>query len=193
MGDRLRADEHGVDAGALERDDVVARRRLEVGDRELAGRQVGQEVEDPVEVVLVVLGVARREQEDLGVDPLERGLDRLLVVDVGDDLQPERGRLGVELLEVLLLVVLLDDDQAGVGAGLLRRLRARRPRGRGSGSARRVADAVDRARAPRAPRRPAPRRRAQRRRRATTAMIEIPSPSEIAWLRRRAPVTGAGC
>ena len=39
--------------------------------------------------LLVVLGLARREQEDLRVDPLERRGERLLVVDVGDDLEPE--------------------------------------------------------------------------------------------------------
>ena len=88
-GDFVVGDEHRVDAGALERDDVLAGRGLEIGDRELAGRHVGEQVEDPLEVVLVVLRVARREQEDLRVDPLERRLERLLVVDVGDDLEAE--------------------------------------------------------------------------------------------------------
>jgi hypothetical protein len=73
-------------------------------------------------VRLVVLGLARREEEDLRVDPFERIRERLFVVDVDDDLQPERGRALVQLLEVLLLVVLLDDNQAGVGAGVPGRL-----------------------------------------------------------------------
>jgi hypothetical protein len=67
-------------------------------------------------VRLVVLRLAWREQEDLGVDPLEGVGERLLVVDVGDDLQTELLRPAVEILEVLLVVVLLDHDQAGVGA-----------------------------------------------------------------------------
>ena len=160
-----RADEHGVDAGALEGDDVVARRRLEVGDRELSGRDVGQQVEDPLEVVLVVLGLARREQEDLGVDPLERRGQRLLVVDVDDDLQPELGRAGVQLLEVLLLVVVLGDDQARVRAGLLRGLR-RRVDAEEDGSAGRVPDALDGADHREALGARPPRPRGRRRRRA---------------------------
>ena len=95
-----------------------------------------------------------------GLDPLERRGERLLVVDVDDDLEPELGRAGVQLLEVLLVVVLLDDDQAGVRAGLARGLRRRvdaeedRERGR-------VADAVDGADHARGPPRRPPRPRAR--------------------------------
>src|SRR5439155_8433185 len=64
LGDLLRLDEHRVDARALERDHVVPRCRLKVGVRKLACRHIWEKVEDPVEVVLVVLGVAAREQED---------------------------------------------------------------------------------------------------------------------------------
>src|SRR5262245_1420558 len=122
VGDVRRLDEHRVDAGPFERDHVVAGRCAEICDRELAGRDIGQQVEDPVEVVLVVLGVARREQEDLGIDPLERRLDRLVVVHVGDDLQAERAGPRVQLLQVFLVGVLLDDGQAGTGSCLVRGL-----------------------------------------------------------------------
>src|SRR4029453_16221682 len=71
VGDVGRADQDGVDPGPFERQHLVARGRREIGDRELAGRHVGQEVEDPLEVRLVVLRLAWREQEDLRGDPLE--------------------------------------------------------------------------------------------------------------------------
>src|SRR6187549_3518128 len=95
VGDGGAADEDGVHARPLQRDDVVARRRLEIGDRELAGGNIREQVEDPLQVLLVVFGLARREQEDLRLDPLERCGERLVVVDVDDDLQAELGRAGV--------------------------------------------------------------------------------------------------
>ncbi len=95
---------------------------MEVGDGELAGGNVWEQVEDPLERRLVVVGVARREQEDLRVDPLERGSQRLFVVDVDDDLEAELDRPPVQLLEVVLVVVLFDHDQAGVRARLVRGL-----------------------------------------------------------------------
>src|SRR3954454_20343482 len=55
VGDARAADEHRVDSCALERDDVVTGRGLKIGDRELAGGDVGEQVEDPLEVLLVVL------------------------------------------------------------------------------------------------------------------------------------------
>ena len=92
VGDLGRADEHGVDPGPFEREHLLARGGREVGDRELAGRHIGQQVEDSLDMGLVVVGLPRREQEDLRVDPLERVGERLLVVDVDDDLEPELGR-----------------------------------------------------------------------------------------------------
>src|SRR3990170_6836111 len=44
-GDVAGSDEHGVDARALERCELVARRHVQVGDRKLARGNVGQEVE----------------------------------------------------------------------------------------------------------------------------------------------------
>src|SRR6476646_12108652 len=55
VGDGRAADEDGVHAGSLQRDDVVTGRRLQVGDRQLARRHVGEKVEDPLELVLVVV------------------------------------------------------------------------------------------------------------------------------------------
>src|SRR5262249_41926073 len=89
-GDLLRLDQDGVDPGPLELRHFLSRGGAEVGYRELAGGNVGEQVEDAVDVLLVVLCVPGREQEDLRVDPLERRENRLLVVDVGDDLQAER-------------------------------------------------------------------------------------------------------
>src|SRR3954453_21587852 len=61
VGDLLRVDEHCVDACALEREHVFPRGGGEVGDGELAGGNVRQQIEDLVEIGLVILGVARRE------------------------------------------------------------------------------------------------------------------------------------
>src|SRR5262245_14344650 len=52
VGDVGRADEDGIDPRPLEREHLVAVRRVQVGDRELAGRDVGEQIEDPVELVL---------------------------------------------------------------------------------------------------------------------------------------------
>src|SRR4029077_7017857 len=98
VGDLLRVDQHRVDARSLEGDHVLAGGGREVGDRELPGRDVGQEVEDPLDVLLVVLGVPWREEEDLRVDAVERRRQRVVVVDVGDDLQAERAGALVKLL-----------------------------------------------------------------------------------------------
>ena len=88
-GRRRPADEHGVDAGPLEREHVVARGRREVGDRELAGRHVGQQVEDPLEVrPRRPRPRAARAGRSPGRSARASG-ERLLVVDVDDDLQPE--------------------------------------------------------------------------------------------------------
>ena len=54
--------------GALEREHLVARRDVDLRDRELPGRHVGQQLEHRVERIGVVVGADRREQEDLGVE-----------------------------------------------------------------------------------------------------------------------------
>ena len=65
----------------------------EIGDRELARRDVGQQLEHPLVRGLIVVGVARREQEELRVDALERLLELFRVLDVDDRLEAERRRL----------------------------------------------------------------------------------------------------
>ena len=100
VGDLGRADENGVDPGPFEREHLLARAGRQVGDRELAGRHIGQQVEDSLDMSLVVVGLPRREQ------------------DAHDDLEPELLRAALELLEVLLVVVILGHDQARIGAGV---------------------------------------------------------------------------
>ena len=87
MGDLAHAHEHGVDPGPLERQHFLAALDVDPGDRELPGRDVGQQLEDGVERVVVVVPSSRREQEDLRIALLERELQLLLVADVGDRLE----------------------------------------------------------------------------------------------------------
>src|SRR5256885_1424974 len=93
-------DEDRVDARPLERDDLVPGRRAHLGDRELPGRHVGKQLEHAVERVLVVLGLTRREEEDLRVDALEDDFELLLVADVDHALEAETERPRVVLLEL---------------------------------------------------------------------------------------------
>ena len=65
-------DEHGVDPGALELLDVLSRGVGELGDRELSGGDVRQELEEAVDRRLLVLRALGREQDDLRVDVIER-------------------------------------------------------------------------------------------------------------------------
>src|SRR4051812_44382704 len=64
-------DDHRVDAGPLELEHVRAARAGELGDRELAGRYVRQEVEQALEKFFSFVRVLGREQQDLRVDELE--------------------------------------------------------------------------------------------------------------------------
>src|SRR5262245_5087562 len=77
-GDVTRADDDGVDAGPLQRKDVVPVLHTDVGDGELAGRNVGEQPEDVVDRVLLP-GLPAGEQEDLRVDALEGDLELLVV------------------------------------------------------------------------------------------------------------------
>ena len=85
--DEAGLDEDGVDPGPLEREHVGSRRGVDVGDRELPGRDVGEQLEHRLERVVAVVGVAAGEQEDLRVELLERVLELLLVADVDDVLE----------------------------------------------------------------------------------------------------------
>ena len=93
MGDPAHPDEHRVDPGALERQHLVPALDVDAGDRELAGRYVGQELQHRVERVGVGVSLRGGEQEDLGIALLERELELLLVPDVDDRLQVVLGVL----------------------------------------------------------------------------------------------------
>src|SRR4029450_1883376 len=71
----LRSDDPGVHSGALQLGDLVGGRDLDVGNRELAGRDVREQVEHALEGIVGVAGPLRREQEDLRIEPFERELE----------------------------------------------------------------------------------------------------------------------
>ena len=165
------ADEHGVDAGALEREHLVAgRRRRRARSRACPRARRAAAPARASSGSASSSSSSRGQQEDLRVALLERELELVLVAHVDD---------GLEML-VRVLVLGAQADRVGVD-----RLAAADPEQR---QRRRLADAVDRpvtasafapcASASRAP--PAS---------STQAMTAIPSPSEMRWLRRRDPGT----
>src|SRR5436190_5634855 len=95
LADVARGDENGVDSRPFEREHFLARRDVDVRDRELPRRHVREELEDRVQRVGVVVAVPDREQEDLGVELLERALELVLVADRHDVLDVARRRLVV--------------------------------------------------------------------------------------------------
>lgn len=80
-------DEHRVDARALPLADVLLARKLELHAHEPAGGDVRQQLEEPIEVVLVVVALLGGEQRGLGV----HGVGVAGAVEVAD---PDDGRLG---------------------------------------------------------------------------------------------------
>lgn len=82
-------DEDGVDTGPLERFDVVARRVGELRDRKLAGGDVKQQLEDTVERRLFVVSRVGGQEDDLGVDALQRLPELAVVPDPNDNLEPQ--------------------------------------------------------------------------------------------------------
>ena len=82
-------DEHGVDACALELHDVLSRGVGELRDRELAGGDVRQELEQAVERCLLVVRPLRGQEEDLRVDVLERSRELVVVSHPHDNLDAE--------------------------------------------------------------------------------------------------------
>src|SRR4051812_30835119 len=113
------ADDHGVDARALELRHLLGVRDRGARDRELPRGDVEQQAEHVLEGPLVV--PRGREQEDLGVDAVERELELVLVVHLDDAVEPEVERLRVQVLEPAVVVVEpRDDEQRRVGARLLR-------------------------------------------------------------------------
>src|SRR6266566_5295637 len=111
-------DDHGVAACTLELLHLVRGRDGQVCDRELAGGNVGEQVEHDVEGRLVALFVDWREQEDVRVDPVERLLELLLVANLDRDVEPELDRTLVQLLEPAVIVVeAVEDDHHRIGGG----------------------------------------------------------------------------
>src|SRR5438552_14317400 len=102
LADVGKPDEDGVEPGSLEGGDDLTVGRGYIGDGQLSRRHVGQQLEHAVERQLVVLGAARGDEEDLGVDSLERQLELLVVVHVDDALQAAGGERRVASLELLV-------------------------------------------------------------------------------------------
>src|SRR5919106_4195817 len=75
------ADEHRVDPGAGQLGDLVPTRARQLGDRELSGRNVRQQVEHPLQVELAVVRLFGGQEQELGVEALEHALELLLVAD----------------------------------------------------------------------------------------------------------------
>src|SRR4051812_14902852 len=134
--------DHSVHSGALELRDLVAAADRQLRDRELPGRHVLKQVERALERILVAVGA--REQEDLGIEPLERGLELFLVAHLDRALEAEIDGFPVKALEpTVLFFEPGDGEHAGVclrGARVLRRS-VRPPEQR---ETRRVADCLDR-------------------------------------------------
>src|SRR5918995_2367127 len=72
LGDVSGVDDHGVHARAFEGEDGLAARHRHVRDGELARWDVRKEVERLLERVAVVVTRAARQEQDLGIDALER-------------------------------------------------------------------------------------------------------------------------
>src|SRR6185437_4906288 len=128
-------DDHGVAACVFELLHVVRRRQREVGDRELAGRDRGEQLEHDVERGAILVGLDGRQQEDLRVDALERLLDLLLVAHLDGAVETERNRMLVQILEASVLVVQrVENEHDGVSRAarpLERHIRAPEDRERG--------------------------------------------------------------
>src|SRR5262245_50251151 len=135
--------DHGVHPGALELGHIVAATDCELRDRELSCRHVFEEVERALQRPLVA-ALASRQQEDLGVEPLEGRLELLLVTSLEGALEAQVERVAVGLLELPVLVFeLREREHAGVRLGRTRELgRAVRPPQQRQ--ARRLPDQVDR-------------------------------------------------
>ena len=123
--DVARGHHDGVDTGAFERGDLVARRRMELRDRELSRRDVRKQLEDVVERIGV--GVERRaaEHEDLGVDVFEHLAELLLVASFDDAVEPELDRLVMGPRKAVpVLAESGRHDEVRVGPGRLGAVRA---------------------------------------------------------------------
>src|SRR5262245_31807555 len=69
------ADEHGVPPGPFQLQDILPRRARQLGDCELARRDVGKQLENAVERRLLVLRAFGAQEKDLRIDVLEDALE----------------------------------------------------------------------------------------------------------------------
>ena len=113
----------GVDTGALELFHIASRGVGQLRDRELARRNVREQLEQPVERFLLVLGELCREEQDLGVDLLQDAFELVVVSDADDVLDAEL-MTALRLLGECMVVVGREHD--GVRSGRERRVLAAR-------------------------------------------------------------------
>src|SRR5262245_847712 len=114
--DVLRSDDDSVDACSLELVDLFPARDRHRRDRQLAGRDVGKQLECTCECIALV--IPGREQEDLGVDALQRELELVLVPHLDDAVEPELHCLRVLAREPLVVLPgFRDGDGPCVGTG----------------------------------------------------------------------------
>ena len=166
LADLLGADEHGVHSGPLEGEHFVAGRDFDLGDRELPGRYVREQLEHRVEWIDVLVDVVRVQEEDLGIEPFERQLELLFVAHVDDCFK---------VVVIAVLVGLMRTASASLGAPVPSHRRGRlvAPLMPSISTVIATASAPWASAALAAPAS------------STQTMIEIPSPSEMRWLRRR--------
>src|ERR687897_2830271 len=94
LGDVSLSDDDRIDSRPLELHYLRAARHGHVGDRELSGRNIGQQLQRAGEWVGVFVR-GRGEQEDLRVQPLQGKLELLLVPDPHHAVEPKLDRLGM--------------------------------------------------------------------------------------------------
>jgi len=124
-------DDHRVDTGSLELEHILTARSQELSDRELAGRDIGKQLKEALEMVLVVVCLLGGKQQDLGIDELEHLFELVLVtheehtldtecVSVLDGLRNAVSVLGYvedERIDISRLVPESEGEQGKVGAG----------------------------------------------------------------------------
>ncbi len=103
-------DEDRVHARTLELGHIVRARDGELRDHELPSRHVGEQLQEAIEVVLIVVRLLGRQEEDLGVDGVEHELEIVFVSHLQHAFDAERVDLIDELGEPLSRMVYIDDN-----------------------------------------------------------------------------------
>jgi hypothetical protein len=88
LGDVSRSDDDRIDSRPLELVNLFATPHRHVGHRELAGRDVREQLERAAESIILVVGRAGPEQEDLRVEPVESELKLLLASHLDNAVHP---------------------------------------------------------------------------------------------------------